>query len=341
MSNNYKISIIIPVYNTEKYLKKCLQSVLKQRFNQDDYEVIIVNDGSKDNSISIINEFLNKFRNCKLINRENRGLLFSRMEAVKKSEGKYILFLDSDDYLPEDTLKKYSNEIESKEYDIIRGNYYTLDINNKKSEVRRYNEELEIRDLKKMYEGILKSDNFNSVWGQVIKKDIITNSMIDTTIAMGEDVEINQNSYLNAKSLKLINDYVYCYRQNPNSLTNSISIDRLRKNIIDIEKVYSKIIENVKALNDKKLIKLSYVRYLYKKNEHNYFLIKNSYDKKIINELIDISFNSKYIVEAKKNIKYKDIIPTKRSILIYLILNNKKKTYINILKLISYIKKLM
>lgn len=332
-------SIIIPVYNTEKYLTQCLKSVLNQKFNQDEYEVIIVNDGSTDNSIKVINKFKNRFKNFKLINRENKGVLFSRIEALKNADGEYILFLDSDDFLPEDCLEKYSKEINNRRYDIIRGNYYMVNKDNIETKFIRYKQRKEIQETKKMYEGILKSDNYNSVWGEIIKKDIIDTSIIDKSISMGDDVEINQNIYLKANSIKLIKDYVYCYRKNPKSMTNSVSVDRLKSNIIDIEKVYSRLIENVIGLNDKRLIKLSYVRYLYKKHEYNYLLIKNLKDKNIINEIISISFNSRYIIDAKNNVKYKEIFPRKKRLFIYLMLCNKRKMYINILKLISKLKK--
>lgn len=334
-----KFSIIIPVYNTEKYLNQCLNSVLNQKFNQEEYEVIIVNDGSTDNSIEVINKFKNKFKNFRLINRENKGVLFSRIEAVKNADGEYILFLDSDDYLPEDCLEKYSNEINNGKYDIVRGNYYTVNKDNIETKFIRYKQRKEIQETKKMYEGILKSENYNSIGGQVLKKDIINTSRIDYSISMGDDVEINYNCYLNAKSIMIINDCIYCYRQNPDSLTHTISINRLKQNILDIENVYSRLIENVKKLNDKELSKLSYAKYLSKKHEYNYLLIKNSNDNKIISEMINISFNSKYLIDAKNNLKYKEIFPRKKRFFIYLMLCNKKKMYINILKLISKLKK--
>ena len=93
-----KFSIVIPVYNVEKYIKKCLDSVANQSFK--DYEVIVVNDGTKDNSMDIVKEY-----DFKVVNQKNMGLSEARNTGVKSSTGEYIIFLDSDDYIEKDLLK--------------------------------------------------------------------------------------------------------------------------------------------------------------------------------------------------------------------------------------------
>ena len=93
-----KFSIIVPVYNTEKYLKRCLDSIKSQSFK--DYEVIIVNDGSTDNSSDIISKYP-----YKIINQENLGLSRARNNGVKEASGDYLIFLDSDDYIEKDLLE--------------------------------------------------------------------------------------------------------------------------------------------------------------------------------------------------------------------------------------------
>ena len=96
-----KFSIIIPVYNVEKYLKKCLDSVFNQTYK--DYEVIVVNDGTKDNSMDIVKDY-----DVKVINQKNQGLSAARNAGVKKATGEYLIFLDSDDYWEKDLLKELS-----------------------------------------------------------------------------------------------------------------------------------------------------------------------------------------------------------------------------------------
>ncbi len=103
----YKISIILPVYNTEKYLTRCFKSVLRQTF--DSYEVIVINDGSTDNSLSIINKFAKQNSKIKVYSQENKGLSYSRNLGIKKSNADYIFFLDSDDSIHKNTLEELYN----------------------------------------------------------------------------------------------------------------------------------------------------------------------------------------------------------------------------------------
>ena len=107
-----KFSIVIPVYNVEDYIERCLESIKKQTFK--DYEVIVVNDGTKDNSMEIVNKYP-----FKIINQENQGLSAARNNGAKKAKGEYILFLDSDDYLEKNTLKEVNKVIE-KDTDLVR-----------------------------------------------------------------------------------------------------------------------------------------------------------------------------------------------------------------------------
>ena len=113
-----KFSIIIPVYNTEDYLSSCLDSVLSQSYN--DFEVIVVNDGTKDNSQEIIDKYVRKDKKIRSFIKENGGLSSARNYGVDKSNGEYLLFLDSDDTLNKDLLKELNKEIESNKPDIIR-----------------------------------------------------------------------------------------------------------------------------------------------------------------------------------------------------------------------------
>lgn len=101
-----KISIIIPVYNVAPYLRRCLDSCLAQNIKEEDYEVIVVNDGSTDNSLDIINCYLLKYQNFKLIDKPNGGLSSARNAGLNIASGDYIWFVDSDDWIRKDCLKE-------------------------------------------------------------------------------------------------------------------------------------------------------------------------------------------------------------------------------------------
>ena len=113
-----KVSIIIPVYNAEKYLRKCLDSVMSQDYGS--YEVICVNDCSPDNSREILEEYRGKYpeKIVVLENEENMGQGRSRMRALKQASGEYFMFVDSDDYIAQDYISRFMSEVEKEPYDI-------------------------------------------------------------------------------------------------------------------------------------------------------------------------------------------------------------------------------
>ena len=133
-----KISIIIPVYNGEKYIEKCLDSIKNQTFK--DYEVLIINDGSKDNTKKLIEKYLNDKR-FKLFNRTNHGIGASRNFGLDESSGEYICFIDSDDYVDKKYLEKLYNKILKENLDIVVCNYIELSEELNIEKFRRYTEE--------------------------------------------------------------------------------------------------------------------------------------------------------------------------------------------------------
>ena len=124
-----KLSCIIPVYNVENYIEKCISSIEKQYC--DEIEIIVVNDGSTDKGI----EKIIKYSNIKIINKKNGGLSSARNEGIKAAKGEYIWFIDGDDYIEENAIRKILEKIKNEKSDIIYINYYK-EINNKKIPIR-------------------------------------------------------------------------------------------------------------------------------------------------------------------------------------------------------------
>lgn len=122
-----KLSIIIPVFNDEKNIERCLKSVFEQDISADEYEVIVVNDGSYDGTQSIVEVIQVRHKNLFLINTENRKLGAARNTGIKYSNGKYILFLDSDDYIKNNVLNIMLCEVEFNDLDILFSDYYNQD----------------------------------------------------------------------------------------------------------------------------------------------------------------------------------------------------------------------
>ena len=155
MKKNELISIIIPVYNVEKYVGKCLDSIINQTYKN--LEIIVVNDGSKDNSLEIIKEYLKKDERIILIDKENGGLSDARNKGIAKAKGKYYMFIDSDDFADQnmvqvlyDNIKKYNKEIS------ICNRYYYYEDGQKKLRFKNNNE---VKNLNKE-ESLINLINF-------------------------------------------------------------------------------------------------------------------------------------------------------------------------------------
>lgn len=189
-----KISVIIPVYNTEKFLERCLNSVIKQTLKE--IEIIVVNDGSTDNSLEIIKKIKETDARIILINKENEGLTKTRNRGLEIASGKYIYNLDSDDYLEENTMfEELYNKCENDNLDMVVFDYYN-DFENKKEYIKNIEvsdnglieKEDYIKDLIKAKWGI-------SIWGKLTKKEIFINNNIKfpENIFMGEDLLTSLN----------------------------------------------------------------------------------------------------------------------------------------------------
>ena len=116
-----KVSVIVPIYNVEKYLRKCLDSLVNQTLK--DIEIICINDGTKDNSVNIVNEYLQKYPNVILINQENQGLGMARNNAMKHAKGDYIAFVDSDDWVDLNMYEVLYNKAIETNADIVECDY--------------------------------------------------------------------------------------------------------------------------------------------------------------------------------------------------------------------------
>ena len=163
MGNIYKISVIIPVYNGEKYLKKCLKSLEQQTFAE--FELIIINDGSTDRSQQIIDEFSQR-STCKVnnIEKENQGQAAARNQGVILAQGKYVVFVDCDDYVEKDYLEVLYYAAESHGSDIVSCGYHYVDENGAR-----------LRDVKltsRDWELYGRAGLF-AVWGKIFRRDFI------------------------------------------------------------------------------------------------------------------------------------------------------------------------
>jgi len=214
-----QITIILPVYNVEKYLRQCLDSIVNQTFK--DFECLCINDGSTDNSLSILREYAQKDKRFKILTQENKGLSVTRNIGIKHTNTKYLTFIDSDDWITENYLEKLYNKIEETNADIVRASYqfYLEEDNSYKSakirEIHKINSNSNIERLYKGYAGAF-------VWAKLYKTSLIKNNNIWFYEGKNsEDCPFSSLVYLYSKKIAFISDELLFYRKHSLSITSN------------------------------------------------------------------------------------------------------------------------
>lgn len=205
---NIKISVIIPVYNVEKYIIECIESIINQTFK--DIEIIVVNDGTKDNSIKIVEEYLSDKR-IKIINKANGGLSSARNEGMKVAKGEYIYFIDSDDFINEDVLEVLYKNLESERFDIIFSNFSFYNDKTKKEKKSKFNFPFK-ENINKGYYFLYNGEEIN-VWNRLYRREFLEKynfRFIEEIIY--EDQDFGFKTILLAENIKYIENYGYKYR---------------------------------------------------------------------------------------------------------------------------------
>lgn len=202
-----KISIIIPVYNAEKYLVQMLDSVLNQSFT--DFEVVAVNDGSKDNSLAILNEYAGRDLRIKVIDKENTGVSDTRNIGIENATGEYICFADADDLLHPDYMKKMYDIAEKNNADMVVCGYVTFrdesKISYKKFDLAKNNQVESIKFL-------LDSGLLTSSWNKLIKINVLNDIRYDVNMTFGEDLFFCWKCFLCADKVYFTESELYFYR---------------------------------------------------------------------------------------------------------------------------------
>ena len=229
--NNIQVSVIIPVYNVEQYLRQCLDSVINQTYK--DIEIIIVNDCSPDNSLQIIEEYRQKDSRIRLVNLEkNGGLANARNVGINNSNGKYITFIDSDDWISENNIEILYNNIEKYNTDFVGCEFIWYDNNTHKSGdgVAFFDMyDTPISDIK-IKKRILQRFSSSRVWGFLFKKDFLLSSDICFRINRREDILFMYEAIVKSTNFVLIKDRLYYYRSSrigSNINTNTLDADML------------------------------------------------------------------------------------------------------------------
>lgn len=241
------ISIIYPVYNVEAYIDKSLQSLLNQDFT--DFEVIAVNDGSTDGSLTILEKYAADDDRIKIYSQENQGVAKARMNALKYAGGEYVCFVDSDDILPKDSLSILYNALIDNDVDIAEGNYCKVFQDG--SITDNVFPESKVISAKDNIDLLISSKVLFSLWAKIYKKNLFSDVVLKDFNFM-EDVCLLIQTATRADKVALVNENVYHYVQRKGSVVHSHFFDEstadyyvARLWIADyLEKLYSNYFKN-------------------------------------------------------------------------------------------------
>ncbi len=316
-----KVSVIVPVYNVEKFIDKCLNSLVKQSLKE--IEIIVVNDGSPDNSQKIIDKYVKKYPDkIKSYIKENGGQGSARNYGLKKATGEYIGYVDSDDFVEKDMYKKLYNKAKENNYDIVVcGNYnVSEDYQNKNIDafINNYNTDLENIFFGKM-----------AVWNKIYKRDILIKNKLEFKEKVWyEDLAFTLKAIMNSNTFAFIDEPLYDYLIREGSTMNNSNVKRN----LEILEAFNDILSYIQ--HNKKEEYFSKIEFL--AIDHIYIsaivrVLKAEADDKVkretINKLIDY-MNKKF--PNYKNNKYINTLSKNRKI-IYKLINIKMYGLINLI----------
>lgn len=322
------ISIIVPVYNAEKTIKKCIDSILAQTYKA--FELILINDGSKDNSLNILKEYEALDERVIVISQENSGVSVTRNKGINEAKGEYIVFVDSDDYIEESSLEILANETESNDkLDMVISGFCIIKDNNDKfintiSENKTF-DNLDFLLNERLFKFI------STPWGKIYKTKIIKDNNIrfNEAISLGEDTIFVLEYLKYIQELKFIKESLFFINETEGSLS--------RRNRLDI-------FENIMLIYDKAKEVLEY-RNEYEFNKIALFYMRNI--KICVNTAVAFKWKRKEYkelcnkirnMEDFKNIDLKEIYLNRFDNIIFSLLKN---NHIYLLKIFLKLKNIV
>ena len=291
-----KVSIIVPVYNVEKYISKCLDSLVNQTLKE--IEIIIVNDGSPDKSEEIILNYQKKYNNIKYYKKTNGGLSDARNYGIKYASGEYIGFVDSDDYVDLNMYSKMYQKAKTKDFDIVA---CQVDMVDEGSHIQLVKSGL--KDFINIKDAMITV--YPSAWNKIYKKEMFDKVLFKKGIWF-EDVEFLYRLFPYIRTIGVVEEELYYYVQREGAITKTYD-----ERLLDYIKNWNGIVEYYKKNNYYKEyykeLEYCYVRYLYAtfiKQAMNYK------DKKMFNKAINeaiLNVKNKFPRYRKNKYFYKSI----------------------------------
>ena len=254
------ISVIIPVYKVQKYIRRCLESVISQKCDRFFIECLIIDDCSPDDSMTIVNDVISSYQGNSIIfkllrHQENRGLSEARNTGIKAATGDFIYFIDSDDHIMENTFKSFVSQfVRYPTVDVVVGNSFgvensflsnTLVIPNHITS--RY-----IDDKRKIVEMVLRRQIDRHAWNKLVRRSLfIDNDLYFDAGLLYEDVTWSYKLYSSVSSVLIVPGLTYMYEYNPSSIVHTSS-ERSNRMVWSFTFISDKILKNPPVINGKK-----------------------------------------------------------------------------------------
>lgn len=247
-----RLSIIVPVYKVEPYLRKCVDSLLAQDLSGEEYEIILVDDGSPDQCPQICDEYADKFQNISVIHRNNGGLSAARNSGLAVAKGEYVQFVDSDDYLEPNVLKTLIAKMDADRLDVLRFNYQNV---NEKGEVFEPNKVskpfVDYRD--EICEGLVflteRLGYGCYAWQFIVRRELLAGCRFKEGIYF-EDSEWTPRMLVKANRVTSTSLILYNYQMRQGSITQGIDRERKRKVLEDKISLIDSLQSQMKGVDD-------------------------------------------------------------------------------------------
>jgi len=294
MKEKIKVSVIVPVYNSENYVEKTIKSLIGQTLKE--IEIILVDDGSTDNSGKICDEYGAKDERIVVMHKENAGQAKARNSGLEIAKGKYIMFLDADDMYEANTCEIMYNVAENKQVDYVSANYVMIDENDEKRpkpafDNEKYGEfELKLSDYTKSF-FVMNS----TPWNKIYNLEFLNKNKIRFDVnPPSEDDYFTTLCYMKAQKGYYTNKVIYDYRYNPDSTSNKCNKEYFEKQNLVYKAIYNNFVANKK---------MGFYRYYYAKK--NAYLLCKIIDSELVTdeEKIEILKELHWYFELAKEIK--------------------------------------
>lgn len=347
-----KVSIIIPVYNASKTIERCISSVIYQDYK--DFEIIAVDDGSKDKTSKILDDLAKLDKRLKVIHKKNEGVSKARNVGIEASSGKYIQFIDADDYLPKNSTKILVRSMEDSKVDMVIGNFYRVVKDN--VAVKSSISTNKILTLQQYAEEMMESPSdfyYGVLWNKLYKASIIkkNNLKMDESLSFCEDFIFNMEYLIHCKKIEPLQVPIYYYLKTEGSLVSqSVNFTNMVNTKVIVYSYYTQFFKNV--LDEKQYAKdrIAIARFLIDgAKDDNAFSIMPSTKKlgeeKITTHFLDLDSHDIYLLSYYSNklldshlqtIAYKYDLDLKDIKILYSIYLINKPTYNQILDLTGF-----